>query len=744
MNRIFNWVIIFAVVFTALGWSFSASAATYNAPSLNYPTNNQVLTNYPRVANFSWSSIYGANNYQIEIACDVCVSKTNKWLNAKTYNVVGNTFSVTVPGADNQFRWRVRAVGNMWNNQVGQWSEYRYFTFNTKTQVKLNAPSIYLPSNGGQYNQSSIYFDWSDITGATKYNYEVQKWNTVLNQWESKDSQKIYSAVSAVNYNISNWGDGQFRYRVNAEDNSANKSEWSAWRYFYNTYSTNNNNNNYATSAPVINSPYENQAISADTVTVSWNAINGISQYYIRIWRDEFTAQGAGYQNFVSYQNSFTYTFPQPAYPAGVSKYAVQVCLGFDANCSEVRRFTRNENSSVVAVPSLIAPSNGSNVNSNGVTLDWSNVSDVTSYEYQVTRYIGSEWVSVTSGTATDSSAYVTLTYGAYGQYSFRVRAIRNGSYGNWSNYNQFTYYSGIGYNYSKPVIYTPLNQTYTSQSIEISWAGVQDASGYEINVQYESNSNWYEEGTYFAVNTSYTKYFYNENHYRVRVRAKYGNNELGTWSDWRYFNIGQSDSYYNPQSPPTITEPYANQYYTSNQAVTVRWNSVSNATSYNVRIEYKSGDNWLLESNTNVTSLYLTKYFSYANEYRVQVKANFSDGNYTNWSEYRYFNYNYSGSYYGYSYTAPIISTPTENQTLYSRYVFPTWNTISGAVSYEINVNYKSGNGWYEEGSYTSALTSVGLDLKYTNEYRVRVRAKFPDNTYTSWSDWRMFRVQL
>lgn len=449
-NRIFNLVLIFAVVFTALGWSISADATMYNVPSLSYPTNNQILTNYPRVANFNWSSIYGANNYQVEIACDICISKTIKWQNARTYNVVGNTFSVTVPGADNQFRWRVRAVGNMWNNQAGQWSEFKYFTFNTKNQTKLNTPSVYLPNNGEQYNQSSIYFDWSDVSSATKYGYEVHKWNTVVSQWESKDSQIISSAISAVNYNISNWGDGQFRYRVYAEDNSGNKSEWSAWRYFYNNY------------------------------------------------------------------------------------------------------------------------------------------------------------------------------------------------------------------------------------------------------------------------------------------------------SDWQYYNVGQTDSYYNPQSPPTITEPYANQYYSSGQAVTTRWNSVSNAVSYNVRVEYKSGSNWLLESNTNVTSLYLTKYFSYANEYRVQVKANFSDGNYTNWSDYRYFNYNNSGSYYGYTYTAPIISTPTENQTLYSRYVFPTWNTISGAVSYEINVNYKSGTGWYEEGLYTSVLTSVGLDLKYTNEYRVRARAKFSDGTYTSWSDWRLFRVQL
>jgi len=646
MNRIFNWVIIFAVVFSAIGWSVSASAAVYNAPSLNYPTNNQVLTNYPRVANFSWSSIYGANNYQVEVACDTCVSKTNKWQNARTYNVVGNTFSVTVPGADNQFRWRVRAVGNMWQNQDGQWSEYRYFTFNTKNQTKINTPNIYLPNNGEQYNQSSIYLDWSDVSSATKYGYEIHKWNTVSSQWESKDSQIISSGVSAVNYNISNWGDGQFRYRVYAGDNLGNKSEWSSWRYFYNTYSTNNNNNNYSYSAPTITEPYANQYFSqGSSVTIRWNSVSNAVSYDVRI---EYESNGNWYA----------------------------------------------ESTSNVTALNLVR------------NFPYSN-------EYRVS---------------------VRAKYSDY----------------NYSNYSDWRYFnvgqSGDNYSSTVPTITEPYASQYysTGSNVTVRWNSVSNAVSYDVRIEYESNGNWYSESNTNVTSLYLTKYFPYTNEYRVSVRAKYSDYNYSNYSDWRYFNVGQSDSYYNPQSPPTITEPYANQYFSSGQSVTVRWNSVANATSYNVRVEYKSGSNWLIESNTNVNSLYLTKYFYYTNEYRVQVRANFSDGNYTNWSDYRYFNYNYSGSYYGYSYTAPVISTPAENQTLYSRYVFPTWNTISGASLYEINVNYKSGTGWLEEGLYTSVLTSVGLDLKYTNEYRVRVRAKFSDSTYTSWSDWRLFRVQL
>ncbi len=643
MNRIFNWVLVFAVIFTAFGISYPAKAA-YNAPSLSYPTNNQVLTNYPRMANFSWTSIYGANNYQVEIACDTCVSKTIKWQNARTYNVVGNTFSVTVPGADNQFRWRVRAVGNMWNNQVGQWSEYRYFTFNTKNQTKLSTPSINLPNNGEQYNQSSIYFDWSDVNSATKYGYEVHKWNTSLSQWESKDSQIISSGVSAVNYNISNWGDGQFRYRVYAGDNLGNKSEWSSWRYFYNTYSTNNNNNNnYSYTAPTITEPYANQ-------------------YY----------------------------------------------------------------------------STGSNV-----TVRWNSVTNATAYDVRIEYESNGNWYSESNTNVT--SLYLTKYFSYTNEYRVSVRGVFVD--GVTTNYSDWRYFnvgqSNNNYSYTAPTITEPYaNQYYsTGSNVTVRWNSVTNATAYDVRIEYESNGNWYSESNTNVTSLYLTKYFPYTNEYRVSVRGVFVDGVTTNYSDWRYFNIGQSDSYYNPQSPPTITDPYANQYFSSSQSVTVRWNSVPSATSYNVRVEYKSGSNWLIESNTNVTSLYLTKYLYYTNEYRVQVRANFSDGNYTNWSDYRYFNYNIGSSY---SYTSPVISTPTENQTLYSRYVFPTWYTITGAVSYEINVNYKSGTGWLEEGLYTSVLTSVGLDLKYSNEYRVRVRAKFTDGTYTSWSDWRLFRVQL
>jgi hypothetical protein len=745
MKKISKFAVFMTVVMFApfLSQILPANAATLYAPSLTAPASDQVLTNFPRNATFNWSAVTGATRYELEIACDVCVSKTNKWANAKSYSVTGTSYTTKVPGADNQFRWRVRGYNG---STAGNWSVYRYFRYNTKpgssnpvttapvitaptanqvftnpnTSISVNwnkvsgatgyqfelyefigsdkiwgaevtansysinihdiyqevfdssimghfyfvlrvraiysgsqygswsdycyfsvsasshsgKPDMISPANNQVFYTNNIALDWTDVGNIMSYWYSVEKYLDYNGTWSTETiGGSSQESVATLTLNSTSYG--KYRVRVQPLFALNEHGDWSDYRYF--EYRENGSN---TLTAPVIIVPTAGQDVNSNTMTASWYAVSGAVSYEIN----------TNYESYGNWYEEGTYTgitaLSKTIGPLAVNEYRMKIRAKFSngsyTNWSDWRYFdmTNGSNSSV-GMPTLSAPADEAHVTSNYVYLDWSTVTDATSYEYQVTRYIdGWDWADVTSGTVTASEKTVTLTSGLYGQYSFRVRAVKNGSYGNWTGYNHFYYDNGSS-NYTKPVVQTPSQNSTVENStrqVSLSWSGVSDAYEYQVQIGPDGSSASY----YTTANTTYT-----------------------------------------------YTAPTDNIWY------------------------------------------------------KVYVRAHLSGGSYTNWSDERMFYYHYTGST-GSDYTAPIITSPSAGQTVYSNLVYSIWNPVSTAISYEVNVNYKTGNSWMEEGTYTVTSADKTLYLNYTNDYRMRVRAKFTDSTYTSWSGWREFKVQL
>lgn len=101
------------------------------SPKIIRPLPNQTLTNYPRKANVQWTSLDKATSYDVEVACDACSSPM--WSSVKTYSTDKSQLITDPLAGDNQFRIRVRA--RYQNNQVGSWSNWTYFRYNTKPAV---------------------------------------------------------------------------------------------------------------------------------------------------------------------------------------------------------------------------------------------------------------------------------------------------------------------------------------------------------------------------------------------------------------------------------------------------------------------------------------------------------------------------------------------------------------------------------------------------------------------------------
>ncbi|HBU07520.1 MAG TPA: hypothetical protein DEB09_05575 [Candidatus Magasanikbacteria bacterium] len=96
-------------------------------PTVVYPTNKQILTNYPRVATLKWNPVSEAVSYNVELTCDHCNSVA--WQDYYKWSSKSNYYITTPLDGDNEFRFKVKAVYA--DGSTSQWSDYRYFSYNT-------------------------------------------------------------------------------------------------------------------------------------------------------------------------------------------------------------------------------------------------------------------------------------------------------------------------------------------------------------------------------------------------------------------------------------------------------------------------------------------------------------------------------------------------------------------------------------------------------------------------------------
>lgn len=112
----------------------SSSVVGPAVPEITQPEQNAILTNYPRYAFLVWTPIASVDSYEIELACDVCVSSSTKWLKPATYKSKYNRFTTSALAGDNEFRFRVKAVDT--SGKVSEWSDYRYFSYKTTSDIQ--------------------------------------------------------------------------------------------------------------------------------------------------------------------------------------------------------------------------------------------------------------------------------------------------------------------------------------------------------------------------------------------------------------------------------------------------------------------------------------------------------------------------------------------------------------------------------------------------------------------------------
>ena len=98
-----------------------ATSELMTAPELVAPIAGATLSNIPRIIEYSWRKVEGANSYEIQIQYNDGAWKNLKVQNVGSILIYKHTFVGANPG-----RWRVRAFASGKPGRFSEWREFKY------------------------------------------------------------------------------------------------------------------------------------------------------------------------------------------------------------------------------------------------------------------------------------------------------------------------------------------------------------------------------------------------------------------------------------------------------------------------------------------------------------------------------------------------------------------------------------------------------------------------------------------
>jgi len=216
-NTPYFWRVSSANVGGTSSWStvfkFTTGIGVPAAPILLSPPNHQNGTS--RTPLLDWNNVPSATSYRVQVSTDPNFATT--LINA----VTGANSQYQVPTAlayNTLYYWRVNAT-NAGGTSI--WSSVWDFT--TLITVPL-APTLLLPVNGAIGVILTPFFDWTDVSGATKYRLQISTSNIFANIVYDNNNIATSEYVLPSGYLI---GSTQYYWRV-AAINSGGQGPYSA------------------------------------------------------------------------------------------------------------------------------------------------------------------------------------------------------------------------------------------------------------------------------------------------------------------------------------------------------------------------------------------------------------------------------------------------------------------------------------------------------------------------------------
>ncbi|MDR1215910.1 MAG: fibronectin type III domain-containing protein [Treponema sp.] len=356
--------------------------------------------------------------------------------------------------------------------------------------------------------------------------------------------------------------------------------------------------------------------LSATSVRISWNTVSGVDGYIVYCSR---SLNG----EYLRLSNDF----PKPGTshdddgcePGDTWYYKVSAIKGSIANgywesakSSAVSATTSNTpgEGSQSTVPSVPTGITATAVSSSSITVSWSAVSGATGYRiYWATSSSGSysQKESVTSTSFTDTGLSANTPY------YYKVSAYNSSGESGQSNYYSATTSSSTPSG-SAPSVPTNVTATaVSSSSITVNWSSVSGATGYHIYWATSSSGSYSQKES--VTSTSFTDTGLSANtpyYYKVSAYNDSGESEQSSY----YSATTLSPTPSIPSAPTNVT---ATRLSANNVSVT--WNPVSGATSYEVYWAYTASGEYTLDGTATSTSFTSTDWGADESGY-FKVKA--------------------------------------------------------------------------------------------------------------------------
>ena len=458
-----------------------------------------------------WSDVIGATGYELQ-------EDDNPAFSSPTERYSGADSQYQVSGqAGGIWYYRVRASSPAGD---GLWSNVEW------AAVESDAPalaSISNPDGDGDY-----LVDWTDVTGATSYELQVDDnsdFDSATVCYDEADSQ----------FQVYGQGTGLWYYRVRAIS-AGGEGPWSNIQSVGVVPST--------PDMDTISNPDEDGDYLLD-----WNNVTGATSYELQEDNNlDFTSPAVRYSGPNSqYQ----------VYGQGTGRWYYRVrasSAGGDGAWSEPR--------SVGVAPSAPHLESINNPGWDGeYVVNWNDVTGAESYELEEAD--NAEFTSPTVPYVGADSQFLVIGQEG-GKWHYRVRASNAGGTSDWSNIQS------TGVVPAAPVLATIANSDGDGEYL-VDWPDVISATSYRLE---EDDNPDFTTPTirYSGPNSQYQVSAQEEGlwYYRVRASNEYGN---GSWSDTELAGVVTAPPVLSP-----IDNPNSSAYYL------IDWSDAAGATSYELQ----------------------------------------------------------------------------------------------------------------------------------------------------------------
>lgn len=320
------------------------------------------------------------------------------------------------------------------------------------------APIIVAPGEGTSLNSTPV-FDWEPVEGYSKYRFQVSTSSAFATYAYNTDTYNTYGTPDKP------LPVGTVYWRVAAVDGTT------VGPYAEGTFER------VASDAPVQQTPADAAELvyPNDPPLFSWSPVSGVKTYRLEIDdADDFISP-----TIVTTQNTYaTLSESQTIDQTFYWRVQGSLATGINTEWSATRSYTMRW----PGEPQLISPANGTQVPIEDVVFEWAPVPGASTYFIEISP--NGDWANnVTHDETVRSTRYSPPPADSLnnGSYFWRVRALDGKTVPNrgpWSDEWQFQ--RGWA---DTPQLISPAHQNYNFSSLEFSWAPVDHASYYEIQI---------------------------------------------------------------------------------------------------------------------------------------------------------------------------------------------------------------------------------------------------------------------